>query len=260
MLSPGVPGPGSLVEPSVKERGTMSTSSADTKQIGINRRQFLKAGAAAAAAFACNKAHAVQPAAGIPNRMRPLPYPENALEPVISARTIGFHYGKHHRGYADNLLKLVSDTPLAEAPLEKIVAAVAGKPDRAALFNNAAQTLNHNLYWQSLRPAGGGAPPDPLKQKIDACFGGLEACKKQLFDASVTQFASGWAWLVRDGDMLKVVKTGNADNPLTAGMVPLLTIDVWEHAYYLDYQNRRADYVTALIDKLLNWEFAAKNL
>jgi Fe-Mn family superoxide dismutase len=238
----------------------MNTKSADAKQIGINRRQFLMAGAAAAVAFACNKAYGVDPAAGIPNLMPPLPYPENALEPVISARTVGFHYGKHHRGYADNLTKLVSGTPLADGSLEKIIASVAGKPDQAALFNNAAQTLNHNFYWQSLKPAGGGIPPDSLRKKIEASFGSLDACKKQLFDAAVTQFASGWAWLVSDGGTLKVVKTGNADNPLTAGRVPLLTIDVWEHAYYLDYQNRRADYVTALIDKLLNWEFAAKNL
>jgi Fe-Mn family superoxide dismutase len=238
----------------------MSTKKADSKHSGMNRRQFLMAGAAAAVAFACTKAHGADPAAGIPNLMPPLPYAENALEPVISAKTIGFHYGKHHRGYADNLVKLVSGSPLAGASLEKIVAAAAGKADQAALFNNAAQTLNHNLYWQSVRPAGGGTPPDALKKKIEASFGSLDACRKQLFDAAMTQFASGWAWLVRDGGTLKIVKTGNADNPLTAGMVPLLTIDVWEHAYYLDYQNRRADYVTALIDTLLNWECAANNL
>ena len=238
----------------------MSTMKMASDRNNLSRRQFLMAGAAAAVAFACNKAQGAEPAADNPNRMPSLPYPENALEPVVSARTVGFHYGKHHRGYADKLIKLVSGTPLADASLEKIVAAAAGKPDRAALFNNAAQTLNHNFYWRSVRPAGGGTPPDALKKKIEASFGSFDACKKQLFDAAVTQFASGWAWLVRDGDTLKVVKTGNADNPLTAGMVPLLTIDVWEHAYYLDYQNRRADYVTALIDTLLNWEFAANNL
>ncbi len=238
----------------------MSTMKMASGRNNLSRRQFLMAGAAAAVAFACNNAQGAEPAAGIPNRMPPLPYPENALEPVISARTVGFHYGKHHRGYADNLIKLVSGTPLADGSLEKIVASTAGKPDQAPLFNNAAQTLNHNFYWQSLKPAGGGTPPDSLRKKIEASFGSLDACKKQLFDAAITQFASGWAWLVSDGGTLKVVKTGNADNPLTAGMVPLLTIDVWEHAYYLDYQNRRADYVTALIDKLLNWEFAAKNL
>lgn len=226
----------------------------------LSRRQFLMAGAATAVAFACNNAQGANPAAGIPNFMLPLPYPENGLDPVISARTVGFHYGKHHRGYADNLVKLVSGTPLADASLEKIIASVAGKPDQAALFNNAAQTLNHNFYWQSLKPAGGGTPPDSLRKKIEASFGSVDACKKQLFDAALTQFASGWAWLVSDGGTLKVVKTGNADNPLTAGMLPLLTIDVWEHAYYLDYQNRRADYVTVLIEKLLNWEFASKNL
>lgn len=238
----------------------MSTISMVSNGNNITRRQFLAAGAAAALAFAGNDVYSFEHAAGSPNFMPPLPYPENALEPVISARTIGFHYGKHHRGYADNLIKLVSGTPLADGSLEKIVASVAGKPDQAALFNNAAQTLNHNFYWKSLKPAGGGTPPAALRMKIEASFGSLDECKKQLFDAAVTQFASGWAWLVSDGGMLKVVKTGNADNPLTAGMIPLLTIDVWEHAYYLDYQNRRADYVTTLIDKLLNWECASKNL
>ena len=238
----------------------MSTMKMASDRHNLSRRQFLMAGAAAAVAFACNKAQGAEPAADIPNRMPPLPYPENALEPVVSARTIGFHYGRHHRGYADKLIKLVSGTPLADGSLEKIVASTAGKPDQAPLFNNAAQTLNHNFYWQSLKPAGGGTPPDALRKKIEASFVSLDECKKQLFDAAVTQFASGWAWLVSDGGTLKVVKTGNADNPITVGMVPLLTIDVWEHAYYLDYQNRRADYVTALIDKLLNWEYAAKNL
>jgi Fe-Mn family superoxide dismutase len=238
----------------------MNTESRKETECTITRRQFLAAGAAATLAFAATGVQGSGGTDGSRNLMLPLPYPENALEPVISARAVGFHYGKHHRGYADNLVKLLSGTPLAESSLEKIVASVAGKPDQSALFNNAAQTLNHNFYWHSMRPAGGGMPPDALKKKIEASFGSLDACKKQLFDAAVTQFASGWAWLVRDGDTIKVVKTGNADNPLTAGMVPLLTIDVWEHAYYLDYQNRRADYVTALIDKLLHWEFAAKNM
>jgi Fe-Mn family superoxide dismutase len=238
----------------------MNTVSRSAHECTITRRQFLAAGAAAALAFAGTGVQGSDGTAGSQNLMPPLLYPENALEPVISARTIGFHYGKHHRGYADNLVRLAAGTPFAGYALEKIVAATAGRPDQSALFNNAAQTLNHNFYWQSVRPAGGGTPPDALKKKIEVSFGSLDACNKQLFDAAVTQFASGWAWLVRDGDTLKVVKTGNADNPLTAGMVPLLTIDVWEHAYYLDYQNRRADYVTALIDKLLNWEFAAKNL
>ncbi|MGA8056377.1 MAG: superoxide dismutase [Burkholderiales bacterium] len=190
----------------------------------------------------------------------PLPYPENALEPVISANTLGFHYGKHHKGYVDNLNKLVAGTDLADLPLERVVAATAGKPDRVGIFNNAAQTWNHTFYWRSLKPSGGGEPPAALKQRMEESFGSVDACKKELANAAVTQFASGWAWLVADGSELKVVKTGNADTPMTQGMKPLVTIDVWEHAYYLDYQNRRADYVNAVLDKLVNWQFAADNL
>jgi len=189
-----------------------------------------------------------------------LPYANNALDPVISANTIGFHYGKHHKGYVDNLNKLVTGTEFAGLKLEKIITETAGKVDKTAIFNNAAQTWNHTFYWSSLKPNGGGEPPAALKQKIETSFGTLGACKKELATAATTQFGSGWAWLVLDGDKLKVVKTGNADSPLTKGMKPLLTIDVWEHAYYLDYQNRRADYVNAVLDKLINWGFAAENL
>ena len=190
----------------------------------------------------------------------PLPYADNALAPVISANTIGFHYGKHHKAYVDNLNKLIAETEFAGLPLEKIIIATAGKADKTAIFNNAAQAWNHAFYWSSLKPNGGGQPPVALKQKIEASFGTLDTCKKELVTAATTQFGSGWAWLVLDGDALKVVKTGNADSPLTKGMKPLLTIDVWEHAYYLDYQNRRADYVNAVFDKLVNWGFAADNL
>jgi len=189
-----------------------------------------------------------------------LPYADNALDPAISAKTISFHYGKHHKGYADNLNKLVAGTEFAGMPLEKIIAATAGKADKAAIFNNASQAWNHTFYWNSLTPKGGGEPPAALKQKIEASFGSVDACKKELAAAATAQFGSGWVWLVLDGGKLKVVKTSNADSPLTKGMKPLLTIDVWEHAYYLDYQNRRADYVTAVLDKLINWRFAAENL
>ncbi|CAG0962971.1 Superoxide dismutase [Fe] [Gammaproteobacteria bacterium] len=190
----------------------------------------------------------------------PLPYSENALEPVISANTLGFHYGKHHRSYVDNLNRLIPGTDFADATLEQIIVGTAGKADKAAIFNNAAQTWNHTFYWNSMKPKGGGEPPAALKQKIEASFGSLDACKKELAMAATTQFGSGWAWLVQDGGKLKVAKTGNADVPLTQGMKPLLTIDVWEHAYYLDYQNRRGDYVNAVLDKLINWQFAADNL
>jgi Fe-Mn family superoxide dismutase len=222
----------------------------------INRREFVAAASTVAGAVALGGARL----AGAPLVLPPLPYADDALAPVISANTIGFHYGRHHRGYVDNLNKLIAGTELADLPLEKIVAATAGKTDRTAIFNNAAQTWNHTFYWQSLKPGGGGEPPAALKQRIEAAFGSVDACRKELAAASVGQFGSGWAWLVADRGTLKVLKTANADTPLTAGLTPLVNIDVWEHAYYLDYQNRRADYVSAVIDKLLNWEFAAKNL
>jgi superoxide dismutase, Fe-Mn family len=189
-----------------------------------------------------------------------LPYAENALDPVISTNTIGFHYGKHHRGYVDTLNKLIAGTELANHSLEKLIAETAGKADKVAIFDNAAQTWNHTFYWRSLRPKGGGEPPAALKQRIEASFGNLDACKKELATAATTEFGSGWAWLVLEADKLKVVKTANAETPQTKGVKPLLTIDVWEHAYYLDYQNRRPDYVNAVLDKLINWGFAADNL
>jgi Fe-Mn family superoxide dismutase len=193
-----------------------------------------------------------------PHVLPPLPYADNALGPIISANTIGFHYGKHHKGYVDNLNKLVAGTEFAEMPLAKIIAATAGKADKTAIFNNAAQTWNHTFYWNSLRPTV-DKPPVALHDRIEASFGSLDACKKELAAAGLTQFGSGWAWLVLDGDKLKVVKTANAEVPMTAGMKPLLTVDVWEHAYYLDYQNRRADYLNAVLE-LINWDFAAENL
>jgi superoxide dismutase, Fe-Mn family len=188
-----------------------------------------------------------------------LPYAESALDPVVSAKTISFHYGKHHKTYVDNLNKFIVDTEFADLPLEKIITGAAGKADKVAIFNNAAQVWNHTFYWKSLKPGGGGEPPAALKQKMDAAFGSVDACKKELASMAVSQFGSGWAWLVLDAGTLKVVKTANADCPLTAGLKPLVTIDVWEHAYYLDYQNRRADYVNAVLDKLINWEFALQN-
>ena len=189
-----------------------------------------------------------------------LPFADNALDPVISANTLSFHYGKHHKTYVDNLNKLVAGTELADLSLEQVIAASAGRADRVGIFNNAAQIWNHTFYWNSLTPKGGGEPPAALKQKIEADFGTVDACKQELVAAATTQFGSGWAWLVQDGGKLKVVKTANANVPSTDGMKPLLVIDVWEHAYYLDYQNRRVDYVNATIDKLINWGFAEKNL
>ena len=225
----------------------------------VTRRQFLAAAGGAALAAALTDLPRLAHAAS-PHVLPPLPYADDALAPVISANTMGFHYGKHHKAYVDNLNKLIAGTEYADLSLEKIVAVTAGRADKAAIFNNAAQDWNHAFYWRSLRPQGGGAPPAALKAKIEAAFGSVEACQKELATAATTQFGSGWAWLVRDGEQLRVVKTGNADIPLSATMKPLLTIDVWEHAYYLDYQNRRADYVAAVIGKLVNWEFALENL
>jgi len=226
----------------------------------FSRRDIFRIGGAALGAAMVGAMSTPSAGAAAPITLPPLPYADTALDPVISANTIGFHYGKHHKAYVDNLNKLIAGSELAEVGLEEIIRRTAGKPDKVAIFNNAAQTWNHTFYWNSLAPRGGGKPSGTLAARIEKDFGSFEACRQQLLDAAVGQFGSGWAWLVVDQGTLKVVKTPNADLPLTAGQTPLLTIDVWEHAYYLDYQNRRADYVSAVIDKLLNWEFAAKNL
>ena len=226
----------------------------------ISRRRFLLMVAGATAAVALGEILPRRGWAAEPFMLPKLPYAENALEPVISAKTIGFHYGKHHQTYVDNLNKMVVGTEYADMPLEKIITATAGNKDKAGIFNNAAQTWNHTFYWNSMKAKGGGEPPAALKSKLEADFGSVEAAKKELATAATSQFGSGWAWLVKDGDKLKVVNTPNAEVPFTANMQPLLNIDVWEHAYYLDYQNKRADYVNAVLDKLLNWEFALQNM
>ena len=189
-----------------------------------------------------------------------LPYVKDALAPAISATTLEFHYGKHHRAYVDNLNKLIAGTELADADLETIVRKVAGDPARAGIFNNAAQVWNHSFYWKCLKPGGGGAPSGAVAAKIDAAWGGYEKFAEELKNAGVTQFGSGWAWLVVEGGRLKITKTANADTPVAHGIRPLLTIDVWEHAYYLDYQNRRPDYLSAVIAHLINWDFVNANL
>jgi Fe-Mn family superoxide dismutase len=190
----------------------------------------------------------------------PLPFDQGALAPVISANTLNYHYGKHHKTYVETLNKLIVGTEFADMPLEKIIDAASRQPEYSTIFNDAAQAWNHTFYWNSLRPKGGGEPPAALKRSMEESFGGVDQCKKELSKAAVAQFGSGWAWLVQDGDKLKIIKTPDAHTPLTDGLRPLLTIDVWEHAYYLDYQNRRVDYVNALIEKLANWGFAADNL
>ncbi len=178
-----------------------------------------------------------------------LPYAHNALEPIITAETIAYHYGKHHLTYVNNLNGLVEGTEFADADLDTIV-----KKSDGPIFNNAAQIWNHNFYFLSLTPNKGTQPSASLAKAIDAAFGSFDEFKKQFGQSAITVFGSGWAWLVKDAEgKLSIVKESNAGNPVTRGLVPLLTFDVWEHAYYIDYQNRRADYVAALWE-LVNWD------
>jgi superoxide dismutase, Fe-Mn family len=197
----------------------------------------------------------------LPNFTLPeLPYEENALEPVISARTLSFHYGKHHAGYVAKLNELVENTPYWDCPLTEVVRRSANDSSAKLIFNNAAQSWNHDFYWRSMRRKGGGAPGGALGRAIERDFGGLSEFRETFATIAAGQFGSGWAWLVAGKDgKLGVVATDDADTPIVRGMTPLLTIDVWEHAYYLDYQHRRPDYIGVWLDRLINWEFAAQN-
>ena len=189
-----------------------------------------------------------------------LPFPENGLEPYISSRTLSFHHGKHHKAYVDNTNKLVKGTDLSDAALEDIITATAGNPSKTGLFNNAAQAWNHAFYWQGMRPGGGGKPTGAIAKLIESDLGGYDKFKEAFTSAGMTQFGSGWAWLVKKEGKMEVWKSPNADTPLAHGLTPLLTVDVWEHAYYLDYQNKRADYLNAFVDHLINWDFVNKRL
>ncbi len=190
----------------------------------------------------------------------PLPFAPTALEPHMSARTLEFHHGKHHQTYVTNLNNLVKATPLAMATLEDVILATVNDESKAGIFNNAAQVWNHSFFWKSLKPDGGGAPTGTIGARIISDFGSFDAFKDQFKQAGTTQFGSGWVWLVQEHGKFKIVKTANAATPLTQGQTPLLTCDVWEHAYYLDYQNRRPDFLQTFLDKLANWDFAAANL
>jgi Fe-Mn family superoxide dismutase len=201
----------------------------------------------------------------MPFEQSPLPYPVDALESYgMSAETFEYHYGKHHKAYVDNLNKLVEGTELANKSLEEVIQTSfkekTSDPAKAGIFNNAAQVWNHTFFWNSLKPGGGSAPSGDLASKIDAAFGNYENFKKEFSNAAATQFGSGWAWLIQDGDTLKVIKTPNAENPLAYGQKALLTLDVWEHAYYIDYRNARPAFIQNFLEKLLNWDFVAENL
>jgi len=190
----------------------------------------------------------------------PLPYDLNALEPHISANTLSFHYGKHHQAYVTNLNGLIEGTDLATKSLEDVIRITAGDKDKVGIFNNAAQVWNHTFYWHSMAPQGGGKPKGALAEKINQDFGSYDEFTKLFKQAGVTQFGSGWAWLVLNKDgQLEIMKTANADLPMVHGKKALITCDVWEHAYYLDYQNRRPDYVEIFLNHLINWDFAEKN-
>jgi superoxide dismutase, Fe-Mn family len=189
-----------------------------------------------------------------------LPYKKDELAPYISANTLEFHYGKHHKTYVDNLNKLIAGTDLADKPLEEIIKITAKDAAKAGIFNNAAQVWNHSFYWQCLKKKGGGEPKGAIAAKINSTWGSYDKFAEELKNAGITQFGSGWAWLVLEGSQLKITKTANADTPLAHGQKALLTIDVWEHAYYLDYQNKRPDYLAAVIQNLINWDFVNANL
>lgn len=184
-----------------------------------------------------------------------LPFAKDALEPYISAKTFEFHHGKHHRAYVDNGNKLIAGTEFEKQDAETIVKKVVGDSSKVGIFNNVAQAWNHSFFWKCMKPKGGGAPTGAVALKIKADFGSFEKFAEELKNAGVTQFGSGWAWLVQKGGKLEVMKTANADTPIAHGINPLLTVDVWEHAYYLDYQNRRPDFIQAFIDHVINWDF-----
>jgi Fe-Mn family superoxide dismutase len=188
-----------------------------------------------------------------------LPYAKNALAPYISEQTLEFHYGKHHAAYVTKFNDMVKGTDLDSKPIEEVIKAIHGDSSKMGIFNNAAQAWNHSFYWNSIKPNGGGTPTGALAEKINADFGSFDKFKEEFKTAGATQFGSGWAWLVLENGTLKVTKTLNAENPLHNGQTPLLTMDVWEHAYYLDYQNKRPDYIQTFLESLVNWDFVAAN-
>jgi Fe-Mn family superoxide dismutase len=258
------------------------------QQSGFNRRKFLGITAAGATAAALGEIGFVSKASAdsehwehwdaisstpVTPELAPLPWVDTALEPTITAKTLSFHYGKHHKGYLANLNTLLASTDpavkeitdkLQGKTLEQIIIATFHNknPSAVSAYRNAAQVYNHNFYWNSLKPNGGDLPTGKIAELINGSFGDYATFKTKLIDTAVAQFGTGWAWVVVNRkNKLRILATGDADTPLTLrGLTPLLTIDVWEHAYYLDYQNARKTYLTAVVDKLLNWDFANQNL
>ncbi|NQU44564.1 superoxide dismutase [bacterium] len=227
----------------------------------MNRRTFIGTAAAGMAA-----------AGGLPQMLHAaemetakfvlpsLPWAPNALEPFISEKTVGFHYGKHHKGYVDKTNKLIQNTSYQSMPLPEIIRKSAGKPQDQNIFNNAAQVWNHAFFWHSMKPGGGGKPGGKIAEGVRIAFGDYDAFRERFIATATGRFGSGWAWLVERNGLLAILSTPNAENPVALGLKPLLALDVWEHAYYLDYQNRREDFAKTWLDNLVNWEFAEKNL
>ncbi|MDO8977222.1 superoxide dismutase [Reyranella sp.] len=220
--------------------------------IPLPRRNLIAMGTAALAAVTAAPRLAT---AAHPFTQPPLPFAESALAPVISAQTVQFHYGKHHAAYYANLNRMTENTPYAAMSLEEIVVKSAADPRDKGLFNQAGQCWNHDFYWKVLTPGGSRQPTGKLRTAIERDFGGFDKFSQAFAARANAVFGSGWAWLVEDGGKLALMETSNADTPLAHGKRPLATIDVWEHAYYLDYQNRRADHVDALLKTLVNWDF-----
>ena len=189
-----------------------------------------------------------------------LPYASDALAPYMSSETLDFHHGKHHQTYVTNLNNLVKDTDMQDSSLEEIVVKSSKDPSMAGIFNNAGQHWNHILFWQCMNPNGGGSMPSELESRITSDLGGIDQFKEAFIQAGITQFGSGWAWLAIDNGKLVVTKSPNASNPLVDGMKPILGCDVWEHSYYIDYRNKRPDYLKAFLDSMVNWEFVASQL
>lgn len=189
-----------------------------------------------------------------------LPYPKDALEPYVSAKTLEFHHDKHHNAYVVNANKMLEGTGMENDSQEEIIKKTAGDQSKAGIFNNVGQVWNHTFYWNCMKKGGGGKPVGEIAERINKDFGSYEKFVEEFKNAGVTQFGSGWAWLVLNGGKLEIMKTLNADNPIAHNMKPLLTADVWEHAYYLDYQNRRPDYLSTFIENLINWDFVNQNL
>jgi superoxide dismutase, Fe-Mn family len=228
----------------------------------MDRRDFLKwslnIGALSllqTAGFGCSSKRSSTSAVVLPD----LPYEPNALEPYISKETVALHYGKHHQSYVEKANRLIAGTPHEKQSLEKIIINSAEK-GQTAIFNNAAQAFNHEFYWNGIDPKGGGKPSGAIQESINKSFGGYDQFADAFFQSAMSQFGSGWTWLIAEGDKLTIMNTSNADTPIASGKKPLITLDLWEHAYYLDYQNKRGEYIQAFLTHLVNWSFAEVNL